>query len=113
MPKYMIIRGGITPGYKIDDATPDDVMAKYVAWSQSLRDDGRYVSAHKLRAGEGRRLVQREGRIIDGPFAESKESIGGYYVIEAGNLDEATEVARTWPWFAVQDGFVEVRPIEI
>jgi hypothetical protein len=45
--------------------------------------------------------------IVDGPFLEAKESIGGYGVVEVKDLDEAIELAKSWPW----GGVVEIRPI--
>jgi hypothetical protein len=77
-----------------------------------MREAGVYVggdpldgshSATSVRVRDGKRLL------TDGPFAETKEIIGGYYIIECANLDEAVEWAARCP--AVADGVVEVRPI--
>src|ERR1700728_4350554 len=53
----------------------------------------------------------RDGKTLttDGPFAETKEQLGGYYLIEANNLDEATAIAAQIPW--ARTGSIEVRPI--
>jgi hypothetical protein len=54
----------------------------------------------------------REGALstTDGPFAETKETLGGFFLIEAANLDEAIEVAAKWP--SARFGSIEVRPVE-
>lgn len=50
--------------------------------------------------------------MVDGPFIETKEAIGGIFVVEAASLDEATAMARQSPVLHLQNGFVEVRPVE-
>jgi hypothetical protein len=62
--------------------------------------------------GEGRVLQKQNGKlsVIDGPFAEAKEVLGGFFVIEAANYDEAVEAAKTCPH--MEFGTIEVRQIE-
>jgi hypothetical protein len=79
------------------------VVQKYMAWAESLRQSGHH------KAGEP---LEEEGRILSGKNAESKETIGGYFMITASSLDEATEIARGCPIFD-NDGTVEVRPIAV
>ena len=55
----------------------------------------------------------RGGEVIDGPFIESKDAVGGIFVIEAASLDEATEIARSCPILQLQNGYMEVRVIEV
>jgi hypothetical protein len=88
------------------------VMQRYIAWSEQLRTSGRLVAAHKLEDGSGRRLSGATGKVTDGPYVETRESIGGYYIIEAKDFDEASRIARECPTVAVQNGFCEVRKIE-
>jgi hypothetical protein len=80
--------------------------------AQDLQAKGQYLSANPLqpvamatsvRVREGKRLV------TDGPFAETREQLGGYFLVEAKNLDEAIAVAGKIP--AAQKGTVEVRPV--
>ena len=111
MNKYMIMRGTVQMGVK--GKSSDEVMQKYFDWSQKLRDSGRLLVAHKLADEGGRRLSSQSGRIVDGPYVESKESIGGFYLIEAESLEEAAKIGQEWPWLAEQGGFVEVRQIDI
>jgi hypothetical protein len=88
------------------------MMPPYMAYSQHIRDSGAYVageplaelsSATTVRVRDGKRLI------TDGPFAETKEFLGGYYIVDCATLDEALELAAACP--AVADGSVEVRPI--
>jgi hypothetical protein len=83
-----------------------------MAWAESLRQSGHHKAGEPLEE-EGRILSGKNGSIVtDGPFAESKETIGGYFMITASSLDEATEIARGCPIFD-NDGTVEVRPIAV
>jgi hypothetical protein len=78
-----------------------------------LRRDGHLVAAQALRSVRTARTVRIRGgkaMVVDGPFAETKEQLGGIIVIEARDLDEATRIAATWP--SARIGSIEVRPIE-
>lgn len=82
----------------------------YVA---GLRASGRLIDARPLQRAETASTVRvRDGKplISDGPFAETKEQIGGFFLIEAENLDEAIEVAARWP--SARIGAIEVRPVD-
>lgn len=84
----------------------------YRQFTQSLRDSGHFVSVNRLLPAAAAKTVRvRDGKVLatDGPFAETKEQIGGYYVIEAQDLDEAVGIAGRIP--AATFGSVEVRPI--
>jgi hypothetical protein len=114
MNKYMLVLGGVER--KSDLSKPaqyQEIMAKHGAWIESLSKRQMYVSSHKLEVGKGTRLTAREGRVVAGPYIETKETIGGYYIILAPSLEAATEEARSCPIVADQGGWVEVRPIEI
>jgi len=86
--------------------TMDDVMA----WFEGLNQRGTVKGAQPLSA-QGRTISGANGRfVVDGPFTETKEAVGGYLVLQADSLEEAIEVARTNP--ALRYGVsVEVRPI--
>ena len=107
MAQFMVlIRGGDD-----DYATmsPEDiqlVIQRYNDWGSKLRSEGRYVDANQL-VGDGR-VLHGSSTVTDGPFAETKESIGGYYIVEAADLDEAVDVARGCPAL-LYNGIVEVR----
>lgn len=107
----LILRGGGTHG----DMSPTDygqVIQKYMAWVEALRNSGHYKAGEPLEA-DGKVLSGRQGSLItDGPFAESKETVGGYFMITARDLEEAAEIARGCPIFD-NDGSVEVRQIAL
>ena len=83
---------------------------KVMAWFEGLNQRGKIKGAQPL-GSQGRVISGTDGRfVVDGPFAESKEAVGGYLVLQAESLDEAVDVARSMP--ALRYGIaVEVRPI--
>jgi len=89
-------------------------FAEYVEFDQSIKASGHYVDCNRLLPPTSAITVRvRDGRTsaTDGPFAETKEQLGGYYVIEARDLNEAILVASRIPGAWV--GSVEVRPIRV
>jgi hypothetical protein len=97
------------------DVSPEDMTAEMARWSAfgaSLVEAGAFIAGEGLqesatattvRVGEG------EARLVtDGPFAETKEQLGGFYLIECADLDQALEWARKVP---LSSGGVEVRPV--
>ena len=91
----------------------DQLMAGYVAFSEELSRLGRPFTGDPLASPDAATTVRvREGRRVlsDGPFAETKEWLSGYFVIECGDLDEAVDLAGKIPSAAF--GSVEVRPIQ-
>ena len=84
-----------------------------LAYVESLRASGRLIDTQPLQGAATAATVRvRNGRMVvtDGPFAETKEQIGGFFLIEAANLDEAVRVAGQWP--SARLGTIEVRPLE-
>lgn len=82
----------------------------YVA---SLRQSGRLILTQALQSATTASTVRlRNGKVLvsDGPFAETKEQIGGFFLIEAADFDEAVQIAAMWP--SARIGSIEVRPIE-
>jgi hypothetical protein len=80
---------------------------------ESLRKRGRLIVTHALQSATTASTVRvRSGKlsVTDGPFAETKEQIGGFFLIEASNFREAIELAASWP--SARIGSIEVRPIE-
>jgi hypothetical protein len=114
MARFMLfIRGGQDSSSWPGDRTPEllqQALQQYFDWSDKLRREGRLVSADEL-AGGGRTVRVQGGQVvIDGPYVETKDAIGGYYLIEAASEDEAAEIARGCPTLN-HGGFVEVRGI--
>ena len=88
------------------------LYAEYAALNEELRNRGKHVGADQLQPVSTARTVRvRDGKalVTDGPFAETKEELGGYYLIEAGNLEEALEIAARVP--SARYGSIEVRPV--
>ena len=80
---------------------------------EALRATGRLLDARPLKSATTASTVRvRDGRlsVTDGPFAETKEQLGGYFLIEADDLDEAIRIAARWP--SARFGIIEVRPVE-
>lgn len=78
---------------------------------KKLVDEGKMKSAQPLEM-EGRMLSYQNGKVVDGPYNETKEVISGYYHLLANDLDEAIEIAKTDPRFEEGIWRVEVRPIK-
>jgi hypothetical protein len=88
------------------------MLERYAAWVQSLVQAGRLRETYKLYDHIGARLSIRGGEVLEGPFIETKDAIGGIFVIDADSLEEATSLARESPVLHLQNGYVEVRPVE-
>ena len=88
------------------------VMQEYNTYTQMLKDRGVYLGGEALQPNPTATTVRVEdGKTIvtDGPFIEAKEALGGFYLVEAGNLDEALELAAACP--GAKWGAIEVRPV--
>ena len=86
-----------------------DYLPHFQEWIVSLTKAGKISSCGPLAQGR-RTLAGPRALMTDGPYAEAKDLIGGYTVISAESLDEATEIARGCP-FLVVGGTVEIRPV--
>jgi hypothetical protein len=79
----------------------------------TLRESGRLIDARPLRSATTASMIRvRDGAVsvTDGPFAETKEQIGGYFLLEASDHDEAVRIASGWP--SARIGSIEVRPVD-
>lgn len=110
MARYMLfIRGA--DDRESSPAERQAVVQQYIAWAQNLRADGRMLDGDEL--GPNGLVVRKQGEkilVTDGPYAEGKELIGGYFLIEADSDEHAAQIARECPALA-RNGAVEVRPI--
>ena len=89
------------------------LRAETLAYVEELRKDGRLISAEPLQTVLTAKTVRvREGQVIrtDGPFAETKETLGGFFLLNVRELEEAIAIASKWP--SARLGSIEVRPIE-
>jgi hypothetical protein len=103
-----------------DESTdlPEDernaVYAEYGTFTESIKDSGNYVAGDALQPTSTATTVRiRDGKtlVTDGPFAETKEQLGGYYLVEAKDVDEALKIAERIP--SARYGSIEVRPVVV
>jgi hypothetical protein len=88
------------------------LSAEYTEYTKGIIQAGQFKAGERLRPTSAATTVRvRNGQVAttDGPFAETREQLGGYYLVEAKNLDEATAIAARIP--SAKHGSIEVRPI--
>jgi hypothetical protein len=91
----------------------DALMGEYFTFTKALRASGQYLGGNDLQPTANATTVRvRNGQTstTDGPFAETKEQLGGYYLIEAKDLNEAIQIAARIP--SAKIGSIEVRPVQ-
>jgi hypothetical protein len=94
------------------EAEAESHYQEYAVFTENIKNSGHFIAANRLQPPEAATTVRvRNGKVLvtDGPFAETKELIGGYYVIEARDLSDAIQVAAAIP--GARMGCVELRPI--
>ena len=91
-------------------AESEQIMQKWMAWFKDLTASGNLKDGGQPLEPEGRVVRDKAGTVTDGPFAEAKDVIGGYTVVEARDLDQAVQLSKGCPIFE-GDGTVEVRPV--
>ncbi len=87
-------------------------MGEYMTFTEGIRQSGHYVAGDALQPVQAATTVRiRNGKVstTDGPFAETKEQLGGFYMIKARDLNEAIQVASRIP--SARSGSIEVRPV--
>jgi len=97
---------------KLPPADAEKMMAEYMAFTADIQRSGHYLGGNRLQPTHSATTVRiRNGKLstTDGPFAETKEQLGGYYLLEARDLNEAIQLASRIPGARV--GSIEVRPI--
>jgi hypothetical protein len=113
--QYMLLIYGDESSW--DDRSEEErgqLFQAYGTFTQELRDSGSMIAGDALEPTQTAttvRVQNDEAMTTDGPFAETKEQLGGYYLIEADSLDEAIEWAGKIP--GARHGSVEVRPVKI
>ena len=109
MAQYLILLYEDEAGYA--DATPElrqEIMSEHVRFHQQVGELGVEILSGEALEPVSTATSVRADALTDGPFVETKENIGGFYLIEAKDLDQAIEVAR---WVPARFGGVEVRPV--
>jgi len=113
MKEFMFIFTG--PYYEDLDMSMETAQAhtqKWFNWVQDLTNKGIYVSGKPLVRESGKVVSGKDAVVTDGPFAESKELVGGYFIIKADNIDDAVTVAKGFPDFEL-GGSVHVREVQV
>ena len=112
--KYMLL---VYLDNELMDALPsnefDESMRNCLAHADDLRQEGQLLDSQMLQPTKTARSVRvRGGRMtaIDGPYAEAKEVLAGFNLIEADSMEEAVDMAASFPW--VRTGCIEVRPVQ-
>ena len=91
----------------------DALRGETLAYVEILKKHGHLILTHALQSARAAATVRVRGgsrSVVDGPYAETREQLGGFFLIEAKDLNEAIEVASRWP--SARLGSIEVRPIE-
>ncbi|HEV7782012.1 MAG TPA: YciI family protein [Chitinophagaceae bacterium] len=108
MEKFMyIFHGG--GAAKLSPEQMQENMGKWMAWIDKLAKDGRYVSGEPLLPG-GKLVKGSVSKATDGPYTEGKELVGGYFIINAADYNEAVALCEGYPDFE-SGGSIQVRQI--
>jgi len=108
----LLICGDETAGEAMSPDEQAASMAEYGVWMEEMGKRGVLQGGERLRPTTDATTVRlRDSEVVtsDGPFAETKEQVGGYFVVDCKNLDDAIEIAAKIP--AARNGSIEVRPI--
>ncbi len=108
MEKFMFIFHGGMPS----DASPEQMqanMGKWFAWIEKLSKDGRYVSGEPLLPG-GKLIQGKNKSVTDGPYTEGKELVGGFFIVNAADMNEAVKLCDDYPDYEI-GGSIQVRQV--
>jgi hypothetical protein len=109
-PQYMLLFRGNDWQKGLSPEEMQKIASQWMAWFERLMAQGKVTAGAPLEK-EGKVVSGRNGRVIsDGPFAESKETVGGYFLLQVNNFDEALAIAQECPGLAY-GAKVEVRPV--
>jgi hypothetical protein len=117
MNQYLLLLHNDPKVFQSEDMSPQrlqEILGKYKAWRARLTEAGHIAGGNKLENGTGKVMradtAQSKVRITDGPYAESKEVIGGYFMVNAESYEDAVELSRDCPH--LEFGAIEVRRVE-
>lgn len=112
MEYVLLIYNSEAEGKKLSPAEQGQIFQGYMTFTQDLTKSGKNKGGNALEPANTATTVRvRNGKtaVTDGPFAETKEQLGGYYLVEAKDLDEAISIAARIP--GAKYGSIEVRPV--
>jgi hypothetical protein len=115
MAKYMLLLHDNTAAFaNVSPEQMQQVIEKYMHWGDRLKQMGVVQGGDKLTDEPGKVMRRKDGqvRVTDGPYSETKEVLGGYYLIEAATYDQAINYARDCPHLEY-GGTIEVRQIDM
>jgi hypothetical protein len=111
--KYMLlIYDNEQDWLNLSEEKQSEMYGAYMKFGAEIQASGNYIAGaqlHPIASATSVRIRDDKQLVVDGPFAETKEQLGGYYVIEAKDLDEATAIAARIP--SATMGTVEIRPL--
>jgi hypothetical protein len=111
--KYLLLICGEEKGWaSMPEPDRKQLMAEFREFTQQIQASGQYVGGSQLQPASSATSVRvRDGKrlVTDGPFAETREQLGGYYLVDVKNLDEAIGLAARIP--SARTGTIEVRPL--
>ncbi len=110
MEKFMLLFQGAMPTEQPSPQQMEETMGKWFAWINKLAQSGKYDSGEAL-LPTGKVLKGSHKNVTDGPFTEGKEIIGGYFIVNANDYDEAVSLCEDYPDYAT-GGTVIVRQIQ-
>jgi hypothetical protein len=114
MEYLLLIYNNEADGKKMSAAEQTEIFQGYMAFTQDITKSGKNKGGNALEGISTATTVRvRNGKttVTDGPFAETKEQLGGYYLVEAKDLDEAISIAARIP--GARNGSIEVRPVRV
>lgn len=106
---YMLLFVGMDWHKGLSPEEMQKVSEQWMAWFKRLTEQGKAVAGHPLER-EGKAVSGKNAQVTDGPFAEAKEAIGGYFLLDVATMDEAVAIAQQCPGLAY-GAKVEVRPV--
>lgn len=111
--KYMLLIHDDEQAFaKLSDAERRAIYDEYARFTREITASGHFIEGYELQPSTTATIVRVRGgkRVVtDGPFAETREQFGGYYLVEAASLDEALDLAARIP--SARTGSIEVRPV--
>lgn len=107
--EYMLLFRGNEWSKALSPEDMQQVASQWMAWFKGLMDEGKCLAGSPL-DHSGKIVSGKSGRVTDGPFAESKEAVGGYFLLRVDSMDEAVAIAQRCPGLPY-GAKVEVRPV--
>src|SRR5688572_9365095 len=114
MQYLLLIYDDETKWASMSEAESGKFFGEYMEFTEGVKKSGKYVAGDALQPTSTATTVRvRDGKTVttDGPFAETREQLGGYYLVNAENLDDAIAIAARIP--SAKIGSIEVRPIQV